>query len=128
MRGASRSTKGHFEWQSSLKVYGSAVDRLPTSFIQVGNLLASRGDVLCLGAWQVFEEAIARALFCSNPPLSEDPPGSQNRHHQHVRQWGTLFLCLAIKSTVSFRSTYVDTDGNPLCIQKGIYETPTSYL
>ncbi|OLP87861.1 hypothetical protein AK812_SmicGene30866 [Symbiodinium microadriaticum] len=56
-------------------VYGSAVDRLPTSFIQV------------------FEEAIARALFCSNPPLSEDP------------------------------STYVDTDGNPLCIQKGIYET-----
>jgi len=56
-------------------VYGSAVDRLPTSFIQV------------------FEEAVARALFCSNPPLSEDP------------------------------STYIDTDGTPLCIQKGNYDT-----
>lgn len=51
-------------------VYGSAVDRLPTSFIQV------------------FEEAVARALFCSNPPLSEDP------------------------------QTFVDSDGTPLCIQK----------
>mmetsp|Transcript_53256 Transcript_53256/g.127376 ORF Transcript_53256/g.127376 Transcript_53256/m.127376 type:complete len:640 (-) Transcript_53256:28-1947(-) len=56
-------------------VYGSAVDRLPTSFIQV------------------FEEAVSRALFCSNPPLSEDP------------------------------STYVDVDGTPLCIQKENYET-----
>jgi len=56
-------------------VYGSAVDRLPTSFIQV------------------FEEAVARALFCSNPPLSEDP------------------------------RTFVDTDGTPLCIQKEHYAT-----
>eukprot|EP00913_Durusdinium_trenchii_P016757 g15751.t1 len=56
-------------------VYGSAVDRLPASFIQV------------------FEEAISRALFCSNPPLSEDP------------------------------ATFVDTDGTPLCIQKEHYET-----
>lgn len=56
-------------------VYGSAVDRLPTSFIQV------------------FEEAVARALFCSNPPLSEDP------------------------------QTFVDSDGTPLCIQKEHYAT-----
>jgi hypothetical protein len=26
-----------------------------------------------LETMQVFEEAVARALFCSNPPLSEDP-------------------------------------------------------
>jgi hypothetical protein len=48
-------------------VYGAAVAQLPTSFIQV------------------FETAVARALFCGNPPLSPDP------------------------------STYIDKSGNPLC-------------
>eukprot|EP00931_Biecheleriopsis_adriatica_P069880 TRINITY_DN4369_c0_g1_i1.p1 TRINITY_DN4369_c0_g1~~TRINITY_DN4369_c0_g1_i1.p1 ORF type:complete len:676 (-),score=118.72 TRINITY_DN4369_c0_g1_i1:60-2087(-) len=56
-------------------VYGAAVSKLPTSFIQV------------------FEEAVARALFCKNPPLSEDP------------------------------KTYIGVDGNPLCIQKETYTT-----
>lgn len=48
-------------------VYGAAVAQLPTSFIQV------------------FETAVARALFCGNPPASPDP------------------------------STYIDKSGNPSC-------------
>lgn len=56
-------------------VYGAAVSKLPTSFIQV------------------FEEALARALFCANPPLSEDP------------------------------TTYIASDGQPLCILTEIYQT-----
>mmetsp|Transcript_45456 Transcript_45456/g.81794 ORF Transcript_45456/g.81794 Transcript_45456/m.81794 type:complete len:686 (-) Transcript_45456:51-2108(-) len=56
-------------------VYGAAVAQLPSSFIKV------------------FESAVARALFCNNPPLSEDP------------------------------KTYIDMDGNPLCILKDQYQT-----
>jgi len=55
-------------------VYGAAVAKLPSSFMAI------------------FERAVARALFCVNPPLSEDP------------------------------STYIANDGTPLCIKKDIFE------
>jgi len=55
-------------------VYGQQVASMPTSFIQV------------------FETAVARALFCGNPPLSN----SEN--------------------------TYIGEDGEPLCVLKTEYE------
>lgn len=54
-------------------VYGSAVAKVPTSFIQT------------------FEDAIARSLFCGNPPLSENP------------------------------QTYIDSAGGPLCTLQSDY-------
>eukprot|EP00929_Paragymnodinium_shiwhaense_P072203 TRINITY_DN36644_c0_g1_i1.p1 TRINITY_DN36644_c0_g1~~TRINITY_DN36644_c0_g1_i1.p1 ORF type:complete len:724 (-),score=152.83 TRINITY_DN36644_c0_g1_i1:184-2355(-) len=55
-------------------VYGAQVATLPTSFIET------------------FEKAVARALFCGNPPLSEQV------------------------------QTYVDVDGQPLCIVRSNYD------
>lgn len=55
-------------------VYGKQVASMPTSFIRV------------------FENAIARALFCGNPPLSTNP------------------------------NTYIASDGEPLCVEKTNYE------
>jgi len=55
-------------------VYGKQVATMPTSFIRV------------------FEEAVGRALFCDNPPLSTDS------------------------------STYIGPDGEPLCVQKTKFE------
>lgn len=55
-------------------VYGKQVATMPTSFIRV------------------FENAVARALFCGNPPLSLNP------------------------------ATYIDSDGEPVCVQKTNYE------
>lgn len=55
-------------------VYGQQVANMPTSFIKV------------------FESAVARALFCGNPPLSMNP------------------------------ATYIGTDGEPLCLQRTNYE------
>jgi len=55
-------------------VYGKQVATMPTSFIRV------------------FENAVARALFCGNPPLSMNP------------------------------NTYMGLDGEPLCVEKTNYE------
>jgi len=55
-------------------VYGKQVASMPTSFIRV------------------FENAIARALFCGNPPLSFDP------------------------------KSYLGADSEPLCVQKTAFE------
>merc|ERR1712070_228089 len=55
-------------------VYGKQVSTMPTSFIRV------------------FENAVARALFCGNPPLSNDP------------------------------NTYLDVYGEPLCQQRSNFE------
>jgi hypothetical protein len=55
-------------------VYGKQVASMPTSFIRV------------------FENAVARALFCGNPPLSLDP------------------------------QSYLGPDGEPLCIEKTNFE------
>jgi hypothetical protein len=55
-------------------IYGKEVATMPTSFIRV------------------FENAVSRALFCDNPPLSYDP------------------------------NTYLDEEGEPLCLQRSNFE------
>jgi len=55
-------------------VYGKQVSNMPTSFIRV------------------FENSVARALFCGNPPLSLDP------------------------------ATYIGSDGEPICVQRTEFE------
>jgi hypothetical protein len=55
-------------------IFGSPLQQLPMSFIMV------------------FESAVARALFCENPPLSDDP------------------------------STYVGASGQPLCLLQSNYD------